>query len=103
MKSTKTLIIIDSDSNPIHVTATVSGDYEFPRGWDYEIEKIHSIELIIGDKVGIDITKQVMRDARALALITSQVGDKDDQIIEALEGLKDENEEIDQILENRVA
>jgi hypothetical protein len=104
MKSTKTLIIIDRDSfNPIHVTATISGDYEFPRGWDFSIDKIHSVELVIGDKQGIDITKQVMSNARSLALIEAQAADEDEQIIEALEGLRDENEEIDHMREIKEA
>jgi hypothetical protein len=104
MKSTKTLIIIDRDSfNPIHVTATISGDYEFPRGWDFSIDKIHSVELVIGDKQGVDITKQVMSNARSLALIEAQVADEDEQIIEALEGLNDANVQIDEMLERRQA
>jgi hypothetical protein len=100
MKKISTTIHINNDtSNPIAVDVTVTGDYEFLRGWDFEINEITRVELVISDKEGIDITKQVLSNSRAKALILSQVANEDDQIAEALDGDNDANEQIDEMRE----
>lgn len=76
---------IDGDSkNPLAVKATLTAEYEYPAGWEWEVIRLHSVELMVGDKEGIDITKQVLSSARKTALITAQVANMEEKIFEAL-------------------
>lgn len=74
---------IDGDNNPLMVKATLCIEKE-DDGYTWNVTHIHWVELQVGTKEGIDITRQVMSNTRAKALITSQVADQEDQIIEAL-------------------
>lgn len=101
-KITTTIRINNDTSNPIAVNAVISGEYNHPSGWEWNIDKILSIELVIGDKEGIDITNKILlTNPRALALLTSQIADEEDQIVDALTEGEDENVQIDQQLYNQ--
>jgi hypothetical protein len=78
---------ISDETNPLMVEATINAQLE-EGGWVWEVEAIHRIELVVGDKEGIDITKQIFSNPRALALVTSQVKDLDEQAYEALANSK---------------
>jgi hypothetical protein len=99
-KITTTITINADTSNPINVDCVIAGEKHAFNIWDWEIEKVKSVELVIGDKEGIDITKTLT--SRALALITAQAASEDDQIIDALEGNADENVLIDEQIARRV-
>jgi hypothetical protein len=92
---TTTIYINNYTPNPIAVECVIRGDR-----FDYEIYQIKSIELVVGDKEGINISRNIMSNKRALALITSQVAAEEDQIIEALKG-EDENVQIDEMIYNQ--
>ena len=97
-----TTIFINNDtSNPSAVGVTIDAYYDYPGGWEWSITSINSVELMIGDKEGIDITKQVLTNTRAKALITAQVADEDDQIVDALTENEDENIKTDELIEKR--
>jgi hypothetical protein len=87
MRKQTTVFINNNTSNPIAVECMIRGQKE-NGSWYWEIERIISVELSISDKVGIDITKQVLRDKRAEALLLNQVNDEADQIIESFEESK---------------
>lgn len=91
MRKITTIFINNETSNPISVDCTVSGE-----NGDYSIEDITRVGLVVGDKEEIDITKQVLSNKRALALITSQAADETDQIEEILTDNVDENVLIDE-------
>lgn len=89
MRKVTTIFLNSNSSNPLAVEISIIGEKENMQwSWSYDINRI---ELVIGDKEGIDITKQV--NNRALALITSQIDDEQDQIIEALEENKAPNKD----------
>lgn len=100
-KITTTIRINNDTSNPIAVEAVIIGEESFPGGWDWEVQSIKSVELCLGDKEGIDITHKILTNPRAIALLTSQVADEDDQITEALAETVDDNIQIDQQLYNQ--
>lgn len=79
-------IFINSDtSNPISVDAVISAEKE-NGSWSWSIDELKRVGFVIGDKEEIDITKLLTK--KAVSLLTSQVADQDDQIIEALEERK---------------
>lgn len=96
-----TIRINNGTSNPIAVECVISASYEYGPGWEWSIEEIKSVELVIGDKEGIDITNKL--SARAKALLTAQIADEDDQIIDALTESEDENPVIDQTIYNKAS
>lgn len=83
MATNVTIFINNDTSNPLAVECQISGEKEI--SWSWSIDKIISIEMMVSNKVGVDITKNILRDRRSEALILSQVSDEEDQIIEALE------------------
>jgi hypothetical protein len=91
MRKTTTIFINNDTSNPISVDVVISGEKHAFNIWDWAIEKVTRVGLVIGDKEEIDITNKVLSNPRALALITAQAASEDDQVIDALEGSKDEN------------
>lgn len=97
-----TIQINNEASNPIAVEAAITGYHEYPGGWEWEIDEIKRVELVMGDKEGIDITRQVLSNKRALAILISQVGEEADQIADALNESEDENIQIDEIIERRL-
>jgi hypothetical protein len=101
MSKTTTIFINNNTSNPIAVGVTIEAEEMPVSGWSWTIEKINCVELVISDKVGIDITRQIQRDARALALLTAQLKEEDDQVIDFLTDERDVNEEIDELQERR--
>lgn len=84
MNTKITIFINNNTSNPIAVTAVISAEYEFGPGWEWSIDEIKSVELMLSDKEGIDITRQITTNPRALALLEAQVVNEDDQVIDAL-------------------
>jgi hypothetical protein len=80
-KITTTIYINNDTTNPLAVDVTITAEKQPLNVWDYEI-KVNRVELVVGDKEGIDITKQLT--ARATALITAQVNEEEDQINDAL-------------------
>jgi hypothetical protein len=82
----------DNVTNPIHVSVTITAEKQPLNVWDYEI-KVNRVELVVGDKEGIDVTK--LLTPRALALITNQVSEEEDQINDVLNEADDENEQIE--------
>jgi hypothetical protein len=78
----QTTIYVNNDTtNPLAVDVTINAEKQPLNVWDYEIS-INRVELVVGDKEGIDITKQLT--ARATALIAAQVNEEEDQINDAL-------------------
>ena len=93
----KSTIYINADtSNPIAVEVILEAEKE-AGNWSWSISEIETVELIISDKEGVNITSRIKGNPRALALLTAQVADEQDQIISALTEGSDENEVIDQI------
>jgi hypothetical protein len=91
-----TIQIGDGSYNTLFVTVNIVAEREGGQ-WTWEITSIVDVELQISNKVGVDITKQVLRDRRAAALILNQVADEQDQIVDFLNEGEDENEVIDKI------
>jgi hypothetical protein len=91
MRKITTIFINNDTSNPISVDVVIAGEKHALNVWDWAIEKVTRVGLVIGDKEEIDITNKVLSNPRALALITAQAASEDDQVIDALEGSKDEN------------
>jgi hypothetical protein len=101
MAKVQTTIYINNDTtNPLAVSVTINAEKQPLNVWDYEIS-INRVELMISDKEGIDITKQLT--ARATALITAQVNEEEDQINDALNEAEDENENVDQRYYNKAS
>jgi hypothetical protein len=90
----------DEVTNPIHVSVTITAEKQPLNVWDYEI-KVNRVELVVGDKEGIDVTKQLT--PRAMALITAQVQEEEDQINDVLNEAEDENLIVEQMQERRKA
>jgi hypothetical protein len=99
-KITTTIYINNDTTNPLAVDVTITAEKQPLNVWDYEI-KVNRVELVVGDKEGIDITKQLT--ARAMALITAQVANEEDQINDALNEAEDENENVDQRYYNKAS
>jgi hypothetical protein len=91
MRKITTIFINNDTSNPISVDVVIAGEKHALNVWDWAIEKVTRVGLVIGDKEEIDITNKALSNPRALALITAQAASEDDQVIDALEGSKDEN------------
>lgn len=88
-KITATLNITSEENYPVMVTADFNCEYDRREGWNWEIDKITCIELHIGGgKTSIDITKQVKADSRALAIISADAANCDQQIYEQLKGVE---------------
>jgi hypothetical protein len=86
-KLTSWFNITNDEKNPLMVNATISFAWDHdadPAGWYWEVDQIHGAELIICDKEGIDITRQLLNNDRAIKLVTEQVAECEDQIIEAI-------------------
>jgi hypothetical protein len=75
--------ISNCDHNPLMVEATIVAELE-NNEWTWQVDQIHTVETVIANKEGIDLTRQVLSNPRALALITSQVSDCSEQVYEAL-------------------
>jgi hypothetical protein len=84
MNKNTTIYINNETSNPIAVEVLLNAEKE-NGSWNWSIEHVESVELVIGDKEGINITSKIRENKRAMALLISQVADQDDQIIDALE------------------
>jgi hypothetical protein len=85
MKTTITQTFTTADdTNPLGIKATIRAEKEFGLGWLWEVEKIHYVEVMISDKIGIDITDMILNNRLALDKIESQVLDMEDEIMEAL-------------------
>jgi hypothetical protein len=85
MRKSTTIFINNDTSNPISVDVVIVGEKHALNVWDWAIEKVTRVGLVIGDKEEIDITNKVLSSPRALALIKAQAASEDDQIIDALE------------------
>ncbi len=83
-KVTTTVHVSNCEKHPLMVTATFNCEYDSQEGWNWEVERISCIEVQIGGKVGMDITRMVKADTRALAIITADAAACDEQIYEAI-------------------
>lgn len=99
-KVTTTIWINNDTSNPISVEAVIAGEKENGL-WCWSVEHVKNIQLIVGEKENVDITSKLKNNSRALSLITSQVSEEIDQIIDALTGSNDENIFVDNELSEK--
>lgn len=101
MAKVQTTIRINNDtSNPINVEVVLEGEKE--KGlWSWATPQVLSVELVVSDKEGVNITANFKNNPRALAFIAAQAGAEEDQVIDALEGTTDENVMIDEMLDRR--
>jgi hypothetical protein len=90
MKKQTTIFINNDTSNPISVQCVIEAEKE-NGNWQWYIDRIVSVGLVVGDKEEIDISPSFKNNPRAIALITSQVASEDEQIIDAFEDKKEDD------------
>lgn len=82
-KLTTSVQINDCENHPLLVNADFMVTKE-SEGYSWTIARINHIELVIGDKVGIDVTKQIEDDLQAFSIVAENAINCADQIYEAI-------------------
>lgn len=80
-KVNTTIQINNCETHPLMVNADFEITHE-EHGWDIEVRKVYYVELVLADKVGIDITANI-RNRREMDLLEASILECTDQILDA--------------------